>query len=371
MKSGRTPCGGAKRSAPILVMVVVGLFATAVPSLAGATQGWEHGGSERTPTMQSLIPRLDSDESYSERYTFAADLDGGGRVKVEMTISNYGFGDHHGVSSVEVEVPGLTNYDFSKKVGSSDWSYAKDRFRLSIADTTVEGVGEDTFRLKHDGKVDLDLTFENRLPMWSPGRGKITSGGKYFTMDLISPRADVTGTVSAGGKTVDVRGSRSGFADHSATQFAPYSLAERFSRFHDFNDDVFVAWREIKLTEGRGGRSLTWIVVGYRDKIVFSDAGATIKIGDVKYDSETGYRVPKAIQIEAEDGPDRVKFVIRGDKLRRKDLLAEHGAVVKLFASAVTDPYQYALDGNYALEMTIDGTTATVRGNAEFSMDYL
>ena len=354
-------------SGAILVVLALGW---AAPAQAVQTRGWEEGAAGEPLSMKTLIPRMSGEESYSERYTFAAELEGGGFLKFEFTISNFGFGDHHGAAAVTVDLPGRETYEFSRKVG--DWSYTKDRFSLSIARTTIEEDGEQAFRLRHRAKgMEVDVRFENTIPMWQPGNGEIRSGGKYFTLHLVAPRADVTGTIATGDQTIPVDAPQAGFGDHSATQFAPYDLARRFSRFHHFNDDLFVAWREIALTEARGDSSLTWIVVGYKDEIIFSDASAQITFRDIVRDSETGYRVPRQIQIEGQSGLDSVRLVIEGKNLRRKSLLDEYGALIRTLASAVTDPYQYAMDGEYKLQMTIQDATATVEGTVGFSMDYL
>jgi hypothetical protein len=346
-----------------LVMVMAG------GEVQAQTTGWESGPSAGPVGVERLIPRMDSDESYSERYTFGADLDGGGRIKFEFTITNYGWGDGHGAAAVKVFRPGRPDYEFSRKV--NDWSYDKKPFAMTIAGTRVEAVGEGRFRLTHNGKVDVDVTFQNTLPMWQPGDGQINSGDRYFTLMLMAPRADVAGTLGYGDERVEITGTRSGLADHSASRFAPYDLARRFSRFYHFNDEVFIAWREIALTEKRGGESLTWLVVGYRDQIVFSDAGARIKFAKFRRDRQTGYKIPRLIQIDGVDGADSVRLVIRAERARRVDLLDEHGALVRLFASAVTEPYQYVFDGEYELQMTIEGASARVDGSVEFSMDYL
>lgn len=350
--------------------LAIALLATALllPSLANA-QGWT--GKASQPTMKELIPRMSSDEAYSERYSFAVDLDGGGHIGIDFTISNLGFGDGHGAAAVRVKLPKKRKYEWSKKVSESDWSASSSSFGLDIANTKVSAKGNDAFVLRHDGEVKVELEFQNEIPMWQPGAGQINVDGGYYAFDIIAPRANVTGRVKIGDKWIDVRGTRAGYADHVATNVAPFDLARRFIRFRDYNEDLFVMWREIQLTEGNGGKSLAWVVVGYKGKIVFSDAAASLKFGKIQKDSRTGYEVPRVVQLDARDGKDSVRLVMKGSKMKKKDLLAGYGRAAKMVASAVSEPYQYDLKGDYQLQMTIGGASATVGGRGHYTIDFL
>lgn len=352
------------------------IFATSLmisfaPTAAAQTKGWTDASKTRKPGMSSLVPRMSSDEAYSERYGFAVDLDGGGHVGIDFTISNLGWGDHNGAAAVRVRLPGEKNYDFSSKVSDDEWTHAKKGFALDIAKTTVRGKGNGKFELKHDGDVKVELTFQNTIPMWRPGNGQITVDGGYYAFDLIAPRANVSGRVKVGGEWHDVKGTRAGYADHVATNVAPFDLGKRFVRFRHYNKDVFVIWREILLTEEHGGKSFTWVMVGYKDDIVFEDADADLKFAKTRKDGKTGYRVPRAVQIDARKGKDKIRFVMRGSKMKRSDLLASYGKAAKLVASAVSEPYRYDLKGNYQLQMTIGGASATISGRSHYTIDYV
>lgn len=350
-------------------IVTLALLALTLPPLSASAQSWGTGAG--IPKMSELTPRMSSEESYTERYGFAVDLDGGGHIGIDFTISNLGFGDGHGAVNVRVYMPGEKRYEYNKKLSSSDWSADKSGFGLKFGNTTVSAKGNNGFVLKHNGSAKVDLTFENKIPMWKPGSGRIKVDGGYYDFNLIAPRADVSGRVNVNGTWVDVTGKRAGYADHVATNVAPFDFAKRFIRFRDYNEDVFVMWREIELADSHGGKSLTWIVIGYKDAIVFSDASATLKFGSVKKDAKTEYRVPRVVQVDGTRGNDSVRLQMHGRNMKRKDLLASYGAVAKLVASAVSKPYQFELKGKYTLQMTIGGVTANVEGRGHYTIDYL
>ncbi len=336
------------------------------------TQGWSSGGKAKAPTMKTLVPRMSSGNAYTERYGFSVDLEGGGHIGVDFTISNLGLSSGYGASSVRVDLPGMSKkYDKSEKMSKGKWSHAKDRFYLDIAKTTVEGIGNDTFVLKHDGDVKFELTFKNTIPMWSPGAGEIKVDGGYYKFNLIAPRANVSGKVFVDGAWREVKANREGYADHVATNVAPYDLAKRFSRFRHYNDDVFIIWREIQMEEKYGGETFTWVMVSYRDKIVFSDANATVRFGNVKPDATTGYNVPHSLQIESKDGKDSVTLVMRGSSYKRKDLLASYGRAARMIASTLSKPFQYTIPSEYTIQMTVQGATANVAGKSHYTIDYV
>lgn len=343
------------------------LMALSVPAFA-ASWGSAKGG---TPTMKELIPKMSGGQAYTERYGFAVDLDQGGHIGVDFTISNLGWGSGHGAVQVRVDRPGQKKYRHSEKLGDGDWSYSKDKFSLDISNTQVDQVGNNGFRVRHDGSTKFDITFTNKMPMWKPGSGRVKSGEGYYQFNLIAPRADVKGTVTQGGKTVEVTGKRAGYADHVATDVAPFNFATRFSRLRNYNDDVFVFWREISTTDDFGGGSVTFVMIGYKDKIVFSDANASWKGGQFKVDPKTNYRVPLSIQIDGKSGKDSIKLVMKGRRYTRTNLLDSYGRAAKLVASAFTEPIRYKIKCEYQLEMNIGGARAKIDGKSHFVVDQL
>ncbi len=340
--------------------------------LFAQTKGWTKSPSAGAFTSKSLVPEMSTDESYTQRYSFSADLDGGGHIGVDFTVSNLGWGDGNGAVELRVNLPDQKKYKFKKKKDDDEWTYSKDNFKLEIASTLIRAKGKNKYQLIHNGKVKVNVTFSNVIPKWRPGRGQITvDGDKYYKYGIIAPRANVEGTVTVGGKVFNVKGTGKGFADYVATNIAPYDLATRFSRFRTFNGDLVVAWREIKLTEDNGGKSSVWVVVGYKDKIVFSDANAKMKEGKIKSDSKTGYRIPYAIQIDGKSGKDSIRLIHQGTSMRRKDMLKSMGSAVKSVASVVAEPYSFNFGGKYTLQMDIGGTKATMKGTSNYTLDYI
>ncbi|AWV91228.1 Svf1-like protein [Bradymonas sediminis] len=343
-----------------------------VSSAHAQTRGWAHGGKKSAPSTSDLVPKMSSNMAYTERYGFAVDLDGGGHIGVDWTISNLGWGNGKGGADVRVNLPKHKNYRFKKELGEGEWQYSTKQFAMNIADTSVHARGKNSFLVTHKGEdISFSLTFTNTTPMWQPGNGEIRVKDGYYKFNILAPRANVKGHVTIGGKKINVKGTQSGYADHVATDIAPFDFAHRFSRLRTTKDDVSVMWREIKLHPNYGGQTFTWVMVGYKDKIVFSDADAQIRFAKMRKDPKSGYEFPMAIQIDAKSGKDSIKLVMDGSKFKRTDLLASYGTAAKVVASAVSNPYRYDVSCDYTLEMVIGGAKAQVSGKSHYVMDYI
>lgn len=353
-----------------LATALAAFLLVALPSTAFAQQMWTDGSGSAV-TEGDLMPALASSESYIERYNFKADLDSGGNVKINFVISNMGWGDQTAAAKVHLKLPDHGKYKFKKKKEKGSWSSADDKLRLSVANTTLTYPEKGKYVIEHEGEKSLRVVFENRLPAWQPGNGELKSGSSFYRNQLMAPRASVKGTVDWDGEEVEFSSEKNGYAEHTATNVAPYKMARRFSWFKTFNGNVTVAWKYIDLSEEFGGEDVTWIAVGYNRRLVFSSGDASMKFGRMQPDGTSGYRVPRAAQVEAEDGDDSVKFVHKGSSYDRKDLMKNWGGVARTVASSVTNPYRFDVPGTYKFQMEIQGAKAKVDGEEQFTIDIL
>lgn len=328
-------------------------------------------GAQKKMAVADATPKLSSEEAYSERYTARVDVDGGGWIGVDFTISNLGWGDGHGASSVQIKLKDQKPYKFSKKMDRDEWTTSTSKLNLKMGQTKISAKSANAYTIQHTRPgVAMNLTFTNTIPAWMPGKGKLGVKDGYLKYHILAPRAKVSGTITLRGKTYKITSQR-GFIDHTATNVAPFDLGTRFSRFRTYDKDLMIAWREIKLTKDHGGKSVTWLMIGYKDKVIFQDANARLRYGKSKRDPSTGYPVAFAAQVNGKSGADKVKLVMSGKKYKRVDLLKRYGTAAKVVAGAVSDPFRYTFTGTYAIEMNIKGSTARLKGDSTYSMDYI
>ncbi len=335
-------------------------------------KGWTDGQAPQV-SPKDFVPQLSTEEAYTERYTFKITPDTGGHIDIDMTLSNLGWGDGHGATRIKVERPNKPKYEFSKKVDRDKWTTSEDSLDLSIAGTTLKSLGPNAFEIEHvDGDTKLMLKFQNNVPTWMPGRGKIdVKDGGFFKFHVLAPRATVTGKMFHEGEWHEIKSTARTYADHTATNVAPFDLANRFSYFRAYEGDVTLVWREIKLGEEHGGESLTWILVGYKDQLVFADAGANLKYGSIREDETNGYRLPYAVQIDGTNAKDSIKLIMKGKRVKKTDLLANYGPAAKAVAGAVSNPFRYSFPCTFTLQMTIQGVSVQVKGKGSYTIDYV
>ena len=342
-----------------------------MPTMAFAqAEGWGEGRRGQV-SMNELIPRMSSGQAYTERYAFAVDLDCGTHVGMNFTISNLGLRNGYGASEVRVRFPDRANYHHGERVSRRNWSFQSDQFGLDIADVQVWADGADAFELRHqsDG-IEVELRFEKKIPMWRPGNGEVRSGEDYYRFMLTAPRAEVTGRIKVDGEWREVRGTRSGYGDHVATNVAPYDLAKRFTRFRSENEDVFVMWREIELTEEYGGERVSFVVVAVGDRIVYEDTSPEIRFSEINHDGATGYGVPHQAEVISSNGVAQLRFGLRGSQVEKRDLLESYGRAARMVASRLSNPFQYNVNGDYQLEIT-GGASIRRSGVSHFTLDFV
>lgn len=328
-------------------------------------------GAQKKLTASDATPKVTSEEAYTERYTSRVNIEGGGWIGVDFTISNLGWGDGHGAVDVGIDLKGQKKYKFNAKLDRDEWTTSTSKLALNIGTTTLTAAGTNAYSIKHTRPgVSMDLTFTNTIPSWMPGQGKLGVKDGYLKYHILAPRAKVSGTVTIYGKTHKIASTR-GFIDHTATNVAPFDLGLHFSRFRTYDKDLMIAWREVKLTKEHGGKTVTWLMVGYKNAIVFQDANATLRFGKTRLDKKTGYSIPFAVQVDGKSKKDTVKLILKGKKYKRVDLLARYGTAAKMVAGTVSDPFRYTFDGDYAIQMVIQGSAATLKGKGSYSIDYV
>ena len=335
-------------------------------------KAWKDGRPAK-PSTRDFVPNVTEEEAYTERYTFKITPDTGGHIDIDLTLSNLGWGDGNGAARVKVERPNEPTYAFSKKVSRDEWTSNEESLDLSIAGTRLKAINANSFEIEHvNGDTTLSLKFQNNVPAWMPGRGRIdVKDGGYFKFHVLAPRATVTGKLVHEGETYEITSTAGTYADHTATNVAPFDLATRFSYFRAYEGDVTLVWREIKLDESHGGESLTWVLVGYKNQLVFADAGANLKYGQIREDETNGYRLPYAVQLDGTNAKDTIKLVMKGKQVKKTDLLANYGPAAKAVAGAVSNPFRYSFPCTFTLQMTIQGVTAQVKGKGSYTVDYV
>jgi len=296
------------------------------------------------------------DEFYLEEYDLLAWNEAGDRINIGFAVSNLGFGDQRAKVQTRVTFKGQKPVKGSKQYDEGDWTSSSKPFSMVLGDSRLSGGPGKLRAVVKAGGVSLDLTFENVLPPWRPGNGRVTydsDGEEFYDLTLLAPRAKVTGTVSAGGRKASFSGT--GYADHRASNVSPNVAGRRWVRFRAFEGDWTVILQELHFPKDRGGGRSPFLFVGYKDRVVFQSLGYALEFTRVARDRdpETPYRYPEAMTLRAQKGGRAIEAKIRGSNMSRSDLLSGLGRIERAVLSKLVRPVGYYFDADFDLKVTL------------------
>ena len=171
-----------------------------------------------------------------------------------------------------VETPDGQNTTINRGYPHLKWEASRERCDVRIGDQfSCNG----TYPLYHvkaqeDG-VAVDLQFVATLPSWRPGTGRTcysSDYSKYFGWVVAQPRADVTGTITMGGKTVQVTGI--GYHDHN---YGNVPLAGNVARWHwgrTYAGEYTVIFSTMITGNDSGRRKVPVFMLGKSGRILLS-----------------------------------------------------------------------------------------------------
>jgi hypothetical protein len=344
------------------VMALVALtaitFASAPPASAGS-RARPFSGAFRAPTVAHYAVQPQEEEFYGEEFELIGWDEAGNELSMNIVISNLGFGDNSAVVKAKWSPKGGKSAKGSKKFDEDDWSHSKRPFRIHLGANSLSGGPSKLVAVAKFGAVEMKLTFENLLPAWRPGNGRAYYGSRdlFYDLTIMAPRAKVTGTIKAGGKTHQFDGQ--GYADHRVSNVAPHVAGRRWVRFRSFEGDWTFILQELHFPRNLGGARSTFLLVGYKDRIVFQTLRYKMRLGDVHRDrnKDTPYSYPGKMEITAKAGDRTLRATITGKLRRRADLLDGIGRMKRSILIRFARPVGYYLDGSYSLEVS--------RGEAE------
>lgn len=219
--------------------------------------------------------------------------------------------------------------------------------------------------------LEVDLTFRSRVPGWKPGTGQFTMGEPpehYYFWLVPVPQAEVTGTLTVDGKTVEVKGQ--GYHDHNAgnlgiNEVMSYWYWGRFSF-----DDIVCIFADVFLHPRYGmKRIMPFFLAKGGEKLIGCD-GFEILIKDMAEESTIGVPYPKIINIALKDSPAKVKLEIKTKSLMEKrDFIPKNLPPEKknrILAKILHPSY---LRFNSQVNMDIDGKIS--QGDGIYEIMYL
>ena len=237
-----------------------------------------------------------------------------------------------------------------------------------------QGIGEDglpVFKVHlEEEDVVVDLTFENELPSWMPGRGDTYYGQvDHFGWCVGGPRERVSGTVKIGGETLD--GAGIGYADHNWGVGDMKRIIDRWHWGRLYLDDYTLIYASV-LTQKRMGRHMSRpLMLAKNGEIVLSTGEVEVTEGPTVFDPRANREYPTWLRLQVPGAVD-VRFQVERiyDAVDLLDELpvARSRAVKPIIHALVGRPGYFRFDSTYSLTATVDGETETRTGRTLHEM---
>lgn len=361
----------------VAVVLLGGLTAAMTFPRSAAAGGGIRGfsGAPQGVTTASLGPHLVSDEHFYEQYNFEAQLDGGVDFYLRLRIANLGPGDGRMEVTVRTRDPrNRKRLKYSAKLDRDGWTHAKGRFLINAGQIEVEGTPAQITVRRTAGDFQFELVFARQAKGWRPGDGRVRVGDDgYYSTEIIFPRARVKGFVAPGGTRLPVQGW--GYALHSFSNVAPPDLARRWVQFDSHDSEYAVYLRHFVPAKGLGQKPVSFLLVTYKDQVVFQSYRVRIKAEKVSRDGKTKARYvkPARIVVQAEARGQTVQAVLEGTKLyHRSAMLEEAGTVERMVIARFAEPVDYNYRCDYTIRITNAGhPPVEFKGKATYSVNYL
>ncbi len=173
--------------------------------------------------------RVDPDdvETYSETFTFIADLAGGTYVQLQLNVTNAGVGSNMGNCRVLIIEPGKQPYTATTKLESDEWRFQAPTLFMGPCQARA---GDSTTVIGEVEGMRFFLELKAPARRVRPPNAELKNDDTYYLTEVLVPRGEASfkWQPKGGGEK---RLSGHGYADHSRGTMLPAHAARGWVRF--------------------------------------------------------------------------------------------------------------------------------------------
>ncbi|GAC56364.1 hypothetical protein GOHSU_05_00030 [Gordonia hirsuta DSM 44140 = NBRC 16056] len=214
--------------------------------------------------------------------------------------------------------------------------------------------------------VVLDLTFENEVPPWMPGRGETNFGdGGIFGWCVGAPRAKVTGRMQIGSDDQEVSGR--GYADHNWGVGDMRKVIDRWHWGRLYTQDYTFLYAIVGTQDRYGNLQIKPAMLAKGDEILLSTGEVDFTEGPTEFNPDAGRTYPTTLSL---DSPGQFSLELRVQQvLHAQSLLEDIPVLGSKFMRPVTDrligrPGYFRFKSDFTLSVNQDdGSVDTVTGS--------
>lgn len=312
---------------------------------------------------EDIAPRHPPEWIYNWRYTFTLLDHDGSSLMIQFTYSKmtrlldqyfyyFSFVDAEGKRVyVQSEVDG-GEYEFdplapSMRMGRQGWSGFFPSYRLRI-DTP---------------ELSADLDYDCRAAGWRPGTGPARFGSRgsdWFDHVVFIPWAEVSGTITVGGETRQVRGR--GYADYTIQNMMLFNHIERIYSMASFSDGYSLCFFEHTAPEKYGNGRVGWMLVMRDGQVVLATDDWEREDLETAPDPRRGITYARRFRIKARGGSAQLEGVIDAwEIIEERDVLDMMPEDVHPYARRFRRPIYVRLRADAAWKLTGKGVEEEAR----------
>lgn len=214
------------------------LAVLAIPAAAGAFNS------------RALIPDFLPNEQYNESWYFYFQFDQGYRVFSTVMVTNLGPGDKRPSFNCTVVSPGGKAQLYQGRHDPEELTVTESPARLDMKTSYLAAEGSNLrYHLAESGAtIDLTITplVEGKTKMERSKFG--ADAGDFYEMQVPIARGKVSGSITVGGKKVDVTGT--GYFEHSRSNVTVLMYSKKAMRLVIWDKDKTVSAMLVKPEEG-------------------------------------------------------------------------------------------------------------------------
>jgi predicted secreted hydrolase len=356
------------------VILTAGLVATPLAATADPLTPFLPGSS--VVALADALPHYENAENrtkefYTEWWSFVFQLEDGYWTDAVFSITNIGPGDGKGKVDTELELPDGQKFKESKDLALGEWSNAKDTFRLSFGENTLNGPLEAmTLHLKNRS-FEAEYKITNLVPPWKPGSGRVQFGARadqYYLFQIIAPIARVEGTVRIDGEEQARTVKGLVYVEHHVASAGLAEFPKQWIRFRTQDPQTTFLLGDLRTPDGYGGKPIRFVVLWKDGVKQFESVDFQLKFDRVRPDiKKAEYQIPQILEFQGTDGDAKFHGAFKAPKDGgRTDFLEEADAATRFVVSKFARPMLYNWNSVFAIEVSSPGRKVDIRGKGRY-----
>ena len=357
----------------LLLALAMALAALVLAGAGGVTpvQGFAPGLQD-LQTLNAGLPASeygyhpDNDGSWGESWSMQGSDAAGNYVMALISVSNYNpFHKFGGTADLFYYPAGGGKFKVHQEFKSDEIKADTKRVMVQMGDVLFQG-DRPAYSLKAKVKdMEFDLAFKVETQDMKLGQGRILFGDKKdrsWGLNILGPRASVSGTVVCQGKTIPFSGRA--YLDHGWSTQKLYKFSSKWYVLRILQDDFSMNAIQMIFKNGFEPGKTQAIFMTQGDKII-ANSGALdlVPIGGSP-DAKSGVVLPDSYEVHYSIGDTKLNGTVKMTrKIEGLNVLDQLSPVVRgLIRGLVTDPWQFRFEGQADLTLEHGGQVRKITG---------